>query len=200
MSELQMLRIEVAGEWYAYEWANLLNVVDKLYVDFAILGELEQLTQYVTIPPDPSVSSRIESLVEILNSEPENRRPFSTEEPSALRVAAIKYGSDGQIDLVGIGRALESVEKMLKDLLSHAGNSAKRDAAVLKNIQTELDMYRKLGHTDEEVKAYFEFLIARHRRGWLQKFIDGFRIKKVLLLPAPQNWENRRLLPPPAPA
>ncbi len=143
MPELQMLRIEVAGEWYAYEWSNFITEVDELYVDFAIIDEINVLGRQITSPPDPTISSRIESLKHILVDGPSTRRPFNSEQSPALRVAAIKYGSDGKFDLVGVGQALEAVEKIFKDLLDFTQT---REEVQLINIDKKIEIYRGLGH------------------------------------------------------
>lgn len=206
MADLLMLRIPVSGEWYAYEWSEFISAVDALYFDMSIIEIISQLSANITSPPKADVSTRIERLVRLLD-DPPNRWELvqgdgysletSMGSDIVLRVASIQYGSDGKLDLVGIGQAMEATADVLKALIEYAGNAPDRKLKKVAVIEKQIAVFKAAGFSDEEVKAYTWSLLAKHDKRLFRKLKEIDRIK---VLPAPSNWQNRPLLPaPPAP-
>jgi len=206
LADLLMLRIPVSGEWYAYEWSEFISAVDALYFDMSIIEIISQLSANITSPPKADVSTRIERLVRLLD-DPPNRWELvqgdgysletSMGSDIVLRVASIQYGSDGKLDLVGIGQAMEATADVLKALIEYAGNAPDRKLKKVAVIEKQIAVFKAAGFSDEEVKAYTWSLLAKHDKRLFRKLKEIDRIK---VLPAPSNWQNRPLLPaPPAP-
>ena len=206
MADLLMLRVPVSGEWYAYEWSEFISAIDALYFDMSIIEIISQLSANITSPPKADVSTRIERLVRLLD-DPPNRWELvqgdghsvenSMGSDIVLRVASIQYGSDGKLDLVGIGQAIEATADVLKALIEYAGNAPDRKLKKVAVIEKQIAVFKAAGFSDEEVKAYTWSLLAKHDKRLFRKLKEIDRIK---VLPAPSNWQNRPLLPaPPTP-
>ncbi len=202
-----MLRINVSGEWYAHEWWEFISAVDNLYLDLVILETIRQLT--ITPPPTEDVSTRMQSMVDILLDPSPNRRglyrdgllvidPKRRYDPPGLRVAAIQYGPEGKVDLVGIRQVVEATVDVIEAFIEFAGISPEHDKKKLANIQKKVEIIKAAGYSEKDVANYAYSLIHKHDSILIRKLIDSGRIKQPQALPPPSDWQDRRL--PPAPA
>lgn len=206
-SEFSVLRVPIDGEWRTYEWVELLEGIDELFSDFALIEIANQLSTELAIPNSDrsTLNRRIERLFEVIISKDENSTRFLEQDefyveakygisrPPALRMVAAKYGSKGGFDFLGLGGAIEAVCSLMEKCIDYFGESEERRAKRLENIREQIKLAKEANMSEEQIQELTLRLLAKSDRTF-RKFIESKRVEKPpKALPAPADWEKRQI-------
>jgi len=203
--DLKVLHVFIDGRWSVRDWTEMLDAIDDAYSAFALIhliGDLAGRRDQVGAEPF-SIDMRIARLKEVLLAdEPSSVREFVQADPfllersldlypvPRLEMLAAHYGSEGGWDLLGLGKALESVQKFFANTMDFIARRPERKRQELENLEKAFELGKRAGLSDEELA---KMLRSKYRRlGYeIDKALDQKRLPKA---PEP------KLLPPPRPA
>lgn len=209
MSEFQIMRLPVTGEWWAFEMSELIEAVDELYSDVALMILEGRLNQTALTHPNDSLllRARADLLRSVGLKGNRNASDFLRNDPfeiegsynfgsiAPLQIISVKYGSDGSFDFLGIGKICEAVASMYNKTIDFIAGKPEREGETLENIKAKLAIAKASGLSDEEVQAYGRELLSKHDRKF-RRIIGPNKPerlpKPMILLPAPAAVEQRK--------
>jgi len=206
MTEMAVIRIEFEGEWWAFEIAELIGAVDELYADTALIGTAHELFANAgqRNQDEMLLRNRARQLQSMVTDSASRSSRFLRQDafavevrhgiqrPVALQVLAIKYGSDGSFDFLGLGKFSDAVASIFNSLLAHFGNAAEREKNTLAVIREKLEIAKLAGMSERDIQGYAQELLSKHDRSF-RRFMETKRLQKhATTLPAPANANARK--------
>jgi hypothetical protein len=206
MANEVLIKVEFEGEFWAFEISDMINAFDELYADIALLEIIGDLSGRIESDSvnDFLIKTRIRQLVSmtldnaIRSADFLRQDEFLIEKENGieciepLQILSMKYGSDGEFDFLGLGKIAEAFASVVDSWLGFAGDKAKRQEEALKVIDQKVEIARKAGYSEGELKSYRSELLAKHDPTF-RKFIEDKRLKnRPKLLPAPKTARNRK--------
>ncbi len=156
-----MLRLEIAGSWEPQDFADLLNGIDSLYYKAAI--PVPHLSaQPFLWHESPIGPSLFEAHLDRINYWLLTRARTIADGDARSRVVRIEYGSPGNIDLLGLGKAFEAIERLIGSLFTffadrHLRRERDKQAAIETEIKQEHLRALKIKNAHDYLKLVREF-------------------------------------------
>lgn len=179
-----LLRLGIGGHWTASDFSDCLRSINTLYqyqvvIDLAYQDYNEWEKFYLDFPLPPSRLRRYRArqlqhvgffsgnIVELLLSESENIEQLIAPN-EVLTVKKIHYASPGDIDLLGLGKAIKEIRTFLQFIIEYCGNNENRkiDRALkreelrakrIENARQFVHVLRDIGFSETEIR---EMIVA----------------------------------------
>ena len=114
-----MLRIMIRGYWEPEDFIGLFRSVESIYYKFAVNPHDSQTFHARLFFGPPGFPTTYEEEIDLSNQWFLSQARATTSSSTRLSVSKIVYESPGEIDFLGLGRGLEAVRGIVRDILDH---------------------------------------------------------------------------------
>lgn len=145
-----MLRLEIDGHWEPEDFIELLEGIESLYYKIVMDSRSRFYFEWEVYRRDlGSFEDRIKDSNDWLLAEARSRAAGY----ERIYVKAINYASPGEVDLVGLGKAMEAIERIIGRLIDFIqGRRKRREEDEQAAIQTQIKGI-ELGKERESLRA-----------------------------------------------
>ena len=150
-----MLRVEIDGYWEPEDFIRLLHSIESLYYKLVVNLDDSQTFQRRLVFGSRYLSMSYDDDIYLSNEWFLAQARATTRSPRRLRISKIAYGSPGLIDFDGLGRAMEALRGILRDVYEYftIGDLLREQ----EELRTERMRDSVRGGKIDIAKKYFEF-------------------------------------------